>query len=582
MPSNTIFSILSKNKTPEVEDINIIYRLLNGDYDTRRGHGMPVRLTAFDGRYSDGSVDLVRYALEVRNREPTLQKALAVRNAANAIVMEVSGGLLKAVDPDSATPSTTAQVIVHGTPAGGVLGGTYPEPDFYLAEEYFRTFPKMIMLWTGSDATTLVSGNLELTNCPGWVLCHGQTVTMRDLSSFTVPDMRDRMAIGVATVTPVKTVAGSTWGSLASVSFGHTHPMPHTHNYTHTHTLSAHTHTIATHTHTINLHSHSQTSHTHNMKLHTHAPGSHTHDMSSHTHGLNGHTHGLNAHTHDLAQHTHPIGSHTHGLAGHTHTSTNGHDHSLSAHVHTMNGHTHPLTASHIHDVGTHSHGAGGSTGGSSSNINIPIGTGAFELVADDNHTHATGNTTDPLSDTGAVVGTPSTGGNGGNSTTPVDTGGGNADFTSSDAAAVTDGNSGNVTAAGGGTSSAADTSQVAASTFTLGNSNNTTGPSADSVGPSPTSTAVPDTQATHTGSPSDDVSDGQNGIVNTGNTPSDRGTDGPGAQGTVSITNDITGTQLPSPNNTGASSEPNTSTASVSSVSVQPPVVGLYYIMKL
>src|SRR5688572_14434598 len=98
MPSRNILAPLNTGKPPTAEDVNLLYRLINGYYDSRKGHGMPVRLTAFDGRMSTGLVDTTSYALDVRNRETTTQRTAAFRRADNLVVAEVVGGRLRAID----------------------------------------------------------------------------------------------------------------------------------------------------------------------------------------------------------------------------------------------------------------------------------------------------------------------------------------------------------------------------------------------------------------------------------------------------------------------------------------------------
>lgn len=382
MASRQALIPIPKNRGVEPDDVNALYHILNGAYSNTRGSatetatrglGMAVKLWGYDGRMPSGLINTTDYALDVRNRETTAQRAAAFRRADNKIVFEVRGGLPYGVVDTSALTSPT-QVMVFDQPAGGVLGGAYPNPSFALASEYYRRYPKEIVAWYGSSATTLVGGNLELTAMPGWVLCLGQTVTMRDGSILTVPNMADRYPFGLGgTHATLGTTIGNSLAGQAAISIAHTHGQTD-----HTHQTASHTHTLGSHSHTTPAHAHSLNSHTHTVASHTHDLA-HAHTLPDHGHGIGSHTHTL-SHTHDLASHTHTDGSHNHGLSNHSH-SMQAHTHSTSISLST--GGPSPVNglataggvnlpqADHTHNVsGTFPSGgpSSGSTGTPSSN----------------------------------------------------------------------------------------------------------------------------------------------------------------------------------------------------------------------
>jgi hypothetical protein len=318
MPSKVQLTPLSTNKAPTAEDMNAVYHILNGTYsNTRgaytetntRGYGMSVQLTSFDGRMASGLIDVSRYALEVRNRETGTQKTFAARRADNKVVFSVEGGLAYAVkDTDSGTSPT--QVIVHGTPAGGILTGTYPNPSF-ASPEYSTIYPTMIVAWYGDATTVLIGGNNELANAPGWVICNGATVTLRSGGLLATPDMRDRLPIGAGSSIAYKATAGNTWTALASTTIAHTHTLAdHAHAMNHSHTMSAHVHNMTDHLHTGG-------DHTHGMNAHTHTGPSHQHTGPSHVHSganlfISGALGGPSA-TSTRADGANPVASDSHG-----------------------------------------------------------------------------------------------------------------------------------------------------------------------------------------------------------------------------------------------------------------------------
>lgn len=155
------------------------------------------------------------------------------------------------------------------------------------------------------------TGSLEFiayaTPDSGWLICDGTAVSRTTYSTlfakigtaygagdgsttFNLPDMRGRLAIGVNTGIVAINALGKTAGS-----FDHTHSTPN-----HAHSIASHTHTMGNHTHTIGSHSHSIPNHAHNVPAHHHyvtanggdinitSSGSHTHNYGAKEGGSNG------------------------------------------------------------------------------------------------------------------------------------------------------------------------------------------------------------------------------------------------------------------------------------------------------
>jgi hypothetical protein len=353
MPSRSGIPLLSGKDSVTAEDINILYRLVGGLFDSQKGHGMAIKFTAFDGQLPTGLVDTANYALEIRNREPTRQKAFAVRNASNKVIVACEDGVLKAVK-DNLSATTPTQVIVQGTPAGGILSGTFPNPG---GTEYSQLYPTMCLLWFGSNLTSVRDDlhggtNVEVLVCPGWVFCSGQTVKMRDGSTLVVPNMADRLPIGVGAVAKGAT-AGNPWSGASTLSIAHTHSV----------VMSAHVHNVQ-HTH---LHAHSSSS----LVAADHLHGTGSYATVDHAHGAAGLF---------TVDHLHSNGSlvaasHVHGSFSLTVTGTSGISATVGGSVQSGSGSS-ADPVGHTHNVG--SYDVGGTTDGSGS-VSVTGFTGASD-----------------------------------------------------------------------------------------------------------------------------------------------------------------------------------------------------------
>ena len=209
----------------------------------------------------------------------------------------------------------------------------------------------------------------------GWLLCEGQEVLRSDYpelfsvigtsfgagdgaTTFNLPDMRDRAAMGATT--------GHVLGAVEEDSMkSHTHTMTHTHSFTPAGTVSAHAHGLNNHTHSF-------------------TPAG---TVSAHTHGLNNHTHSFTP--------AGTVSAHKHALSN-TDSATNAADHTIFTGSAVTSGGASTNTVTIIDPGHSHTGHFGTSEGNRGSDYsNLPVGyttttgTAKTGITATHAHTHS-------------------------------------------------------------------------------------------------------------------------------------------------------------------------------------------------
>lgn len=169
------------------------------------------------------------------------------------------GGLAGTYPNPTLSASTLGGLVKVGDPAGGALAGSYPNPTLAPA-----TIDALIPVGT---VWAYAGGGIPA----GWLLCDGAAVSRTTYdklfaaiatnygagdgsTTFNVPLYRGRVVLGEGPGHPL----GQVDGNEAVPGPVHTHPGSHTHGLNgHSHTTTAHGHGLPTHVHGGPLHNHS-------------------------------------------------------------------------------------------------------------------------------------------------------------------------------------------------------------------------------------------------------------------------------------------------------------------------------------